>query len=102
MHRLTSQVEACDGFGRKSKIKGIRSLHPDYENYYINHYFGKSLEEFIDKIKRGSAAIGKNEISIMAKINRYFEIYKITKEKLDYIEKETGMNLTKFRDKIKL
>jgi hypothetical protein len=49
-------------------------MNPDYENYYINHYFGKSLEEFIEKSKRGSAAIGKNNISIMAKINRYFEI----------------------------
>ena len=70
--------------------------------WFINHYFGKSLEEFIEKVKRGSAAIGKNKISIMAKINRYFEIYKITREKIDFIEKKTGMNLSLYRKKIKM
>ena len=97
LHRLTSQVEACDGYGRKSQLKGIKSVRPDYENYYINHYFGKSLEEFIEKSTKGSAAIGKNNLSIMAKINRYFERYKVTKEKLDYIENKTGMNLSLYR-----
>ena len=100
LHKLTSKVNGCDGFGRRSKIKGIQNMNPDYENYYINHYFGKSLEEFIEKSKRGSAAIGKNNISIMAKINIYFEIYKITKEKIEFIEKKTGMNLSLQRKKI--
>ena len=102
LHRLTSQINGCDGYGRKSQIRGIKTMNPDYENYYINHYFGKSLEEFIEKVKRGSAAIGKNKISIMAKINRYFEIYKITREKIDFIEKKTGMNLSLYRKKIKM
>jgi hypothetical protein len=100
LHRLTSQVMACDGYGRKSEVKGIKNLHPDYENYNIIHYFGKSLEEFIEKVKRGSAAIGKNETSIKAKINRYFETYKLNKEKIDYIEKETGINLSFYRNKL--
>lgn len=82
MNRLISQIEACDSYGRKSQVKGIKSVRPDYENYYINHYFGKSFEEFIEKSTKGNATIGKNNISIMTKINRYFEI---TKEKLDYI-----------------
>lgn len=101
LHRLTSQVEACDGHGRKSLVVGIKTMDPDYENYYIIHYFGKSLEEFIEKAKKGSAAIGKNNISIMAKINRYFEIYNYNKEKIDYIEKETGMNLSKYKLNLK-
>ena len=91
---------ACDGYGRKSEVKGIKNLHPDYENYYINHYFGKSLEEFIEKVKRGRAAIGKNETSIKTKINRYFETSKLNKEKIDYIEKETGINLSFYRNKL--
>lgn len=95
LHKLTSQVIACDGFGRKSRNKGIKSIRPDYEYYYINHYYGKSLEEFVEKIKKGCAVNGKNEITMMAKINRYFEIYKMNKEKINYIEKHTGLNLTK-------
>ena len=101
LHRLTSQVEACDGYGKKSEVKGIKNLHPDYENYYINHYFGKSLEEFIEKIKRGSAAIGKNEMSIRAKIDRYFETYKITEQKINYIENKTKINLSIYKNKLK-
>ena len=97
---MTFQVEACDGYGKKSELNDIKNLHPDYENYYINHYFGKSLEEFIEKIKRGSVVTGKNEKSIMAKIIRYFETYKINKEKIDYIEKETGINLSLYRNKL--
>ena len=101
LHRLTSQIKACNGYGKKSVVKGIYSLYPDYENYYINHYFAKSLEEFIEKIKRGSAATGKNERSIKAKIARYFGTYKITKQKINYIENKTGFNLSIYKSKIK-
>jgi hypothetical protein len=101
LHRLTLQIKACDGYGKKSIVKGIYNLNPDYENYYINHYFAKSLEEFIEKIKRGSAATGKNEKSFRAKINRYFDTYKITKQKIDYIENKTGINLSVYKNKIK-
>ena len=75
LHNLASGLKSCDGFGLKSNITGIKTMRPDYENNYINHYYGKSLEEFVEKIKRGSAAIGKTNISILAKITRYFEIY---------------------------
>lgn len=37
----------------------------------------------------------------MAKINRYFEIYNYNKEKIDYIEKETGMNLSMYKLNLK-
>lgn len=101
LHRLTSQVRACDGFGRKSRDKGFKSIRPDYEYNFINHYFGKSLEEFIEKINKGCAVKGKNQKTILAKIYRYFEIYKIDKEKINYIEKYTGLNLTILKDNIK-
>lgn len=39
---------------------GVRTggLKPIWENYWINHYFFKSREEYLAKIKRGSAATG--------------------------------------------
>ena len=88
LHKLTSQLSSCDEFGRKSNTFKIYNLNPDFKINYINHYFGKSLEEFAEKIKRGSAAIGLSNTSLIAKINRYFEIYNIDKNKIDYIEKE--------------
>ena len=52
-HLLSKKVKACNGFGKASKLKGILSLNPDYEYNYIKHYYGKSVQEFVEKIKRG-------------------------------------------------
>ena len=100
LHKLTSQLSSCDGFGRNSNTYQIYNLDPDYKINYINHYYGKSLEEFAEKIMRGSAAIGKTNISLIAKINRYFQIYNIDKMKIDFLEKKTGLNLSNFRKNI--
>ena len=49
-HYLSNKIKGCNGFGKKNTSKKIESLEPDYNNYYINHYFGKSTEEFVNKI----------------------------------------------------
>ena len=95
LHNLVSNLKSCDGFGRKSNLTGIQTMRPDFKKNYINHYFQKSLEEFVEKIKRGDAASGLTNTSIIAKIIRYFEIYNINEKKISYIEKETGINLSK-------
>ena len=100
LHNLASNLKGCDGFGRISNISGIQSMRPDFKKNYINHYYGKSLEEFVEKLKRGSAAIGPTNRSIIAKINRYFDIYKITKKKINYLENMTGLNLSEYKKKI--
>ena len=98
LHKLAHGFKSCDGFGRESSTIGIKTLNPDFKKNYINHYFGKSLEEFVEKIKRGSAAIGKTNISLTAKINRYFDIYNINNFKIQYIEKEIGINLSRYKN----
>lgn len=97
LHQLSNGMTSCDGFGRISQTIGIKTLNPDYKKNYIKHYYGKSLEEFVEKIKKGSAAIGKTNISIIAKVNRYFEIYNKSNIKINYIEKETGINLSMYK-----
>ena len=74
-------------------------MNPDFKKNYINHYYGKSLQEFVEKIKRGSAAIGLTNISIIAKIDRYFDIYNINRKKINYIENKTGLNLSRYKIK---
>ena len=102
LHKLTSGLRSCNGFGKKSiNIDGIKTMMPDYKINYINHYYGKSLEEFIEKIKRGSAAIGRTNISIIAKINRYFDIYDIEEKKINYMEKKLFINLSNYKMKLK-
>ena len=31
----------------------IYALHPDYSYYYLDHYYSKSTEKFINKINKG-------------------------------------------------
>ena len=101
IHRLTVKIKGCDGFGRRSKLKNKETIRPDYEYYYIKHYYSKSLEEFIEKINRGDIYYGLNKNQKLGKIKKYFQLNKITFEKIDYIENKTGLNLKKYRNKLK-
>lgn len=71
----------------------------DFYNYYIDHYYYKSIEVFINKINEGDTLYdNKSKIS---RIRTYFSYNKITKEKIDLIENGTGFNLSEYRKLIK-
>ena len=102
-HYLTNQYHPCNGYGKPLKLHNLLTLEPDYENYYVIHYFTKSLEEFVEKIKRGDVYKGPgNKDFYMFQIDRYFEINELTKEKLDYIEEKLGkeVDLTEYRKRL--
>jgi hypothetical protein len=92
-HCISKDLKTCDGFGIMRKF-----LKPNYKYYYFKHYYCKSTEEFIDKLKKGDVHTIKNII----KIKFYFSYNKITNEKLNYIEKQTRENLTNFKYKLNL
>ena len=71
-------------------------------NAYIIHFKYKSTEEYINKYKRGYSNWLGSQINqhLYGKIEEYLADNKISKEKLDYFEKELKINLTKFRKKI--
>ena len=102
-HVLSEKLKACDGFGGKSKVKKIESLNPDYEFNFIRHYYGKSVQEFIEKIKRGDLLRGNGKKIIEWAIEKFFYINKITPEKIKYIYKHLGnkYNLTKYINELK-
>lgn len=91
-HCISDNLKTCDGFGIQRKF-----LKGDYKYYYFKHYYCKSTEEFIKKLKKGDVYLMKNK----NKIKFYFSYNKITSEKLNYIEKETGENLTYYKNLIK-
>ena len=69
---------------------------------YIIHFKYKSTEEYINKYKRGYRwRIGNNEFMMM-RIREYFEDNNATLEKVEYIEKELNINLSKIKTKYKL
>ena len=96
-HVLSEKLKACDGFGKKSKVKKIESLNPDYKFYYIRHYYSKSVQEFIEKIKRDDLLRGNAKKIIEWAIEKFFYINDITSEKINYKRKQLGnkYNLTK-------
>ena len=102
-HILNEKLFACNGFGKKSKINKIESLSPDYEFFYIKHYYSKSVQEFIEKINRGDLLRGNAKKIIEWAIEKFFYINKITYKKIKYIQEHLGYryNLTKYINELK-
>ncbi len=98
IHILNPKLISCDGFGKIKEVQGITTNESDHYYYYIDHYWSKSTEEFVHKLMKGDVAVGNNNTQqSLKKLNIYFAINQITLNKINYIEKKTKFNLTKFR-----
>ena len=100
-HRLSTRIKGCNGFGKEHKLIGIATNESDYENYYIDHYIYKSTEEFIEKVNKGCAFKYLDKNYQLGRIGSYFRKNKITLEKIELIENRTGINLSKYKSKLK-
>jgi hypothetical protein len=103
-HWLDKTIKGCNSFGKKIKPNKKKKLNNDIKTFkdcYIDHYCFKSTEEYIDKINKGDAVFGKNNKTMLHKIRLYFEYNNITFEKIEYIEKELGLNLEEYKEIIK-
>lgn len=96
-HNFGSDIKGCNGFGKKIKLIGIAIKESDFENYYIDHYYCKSTEEFIDKINKGCALYAQDQNYKLARIKTYLGYNKVTLEKVEMIEKNTGLNLSEYK-----
>ena len=100
-HLLSTDLHNCNGYGNKNRYYyKTYSNQNDYKNYYIDHYYSKSTEEFIEKLNKGDAYIDTLKY-VMQKVDKYFTQSEITKEKIDFIENKTGLNLSLYRSKVK-
>ena len=92
----------CDGFGIKVNLSSIYRSKPDFSVNYFDHYFTKSAEEYLNKMKKGDVFWGhlgrKVDINY---ISIYFGINKITHDKINFFENRTGVNLTNIRARLK-
>ena len=88
LHRFSYDLLNCNGYGYKNIAVDIRTKSPDYNNYYIIHYFSKSTEEFIEKIKRGDALKSSNFLK--GKIMKYRRQSVLTPEKINMLKKAFG------------
>ena len=97
IHRCNNWLRSCNGFGHIKTYNLIYTTEPDYNYYYIDHFYSKSTMEFIDKMNRGDA-IHDTVKNKMFRINKYFAQSNITKEKIDLIENKTGLNISMYRN----
>ncbi len=101
VHLLDKNIERCNGFGKVFKPRFIYCIKPDYKYYYIDHYFCKSTEEFVNKINRGGGIRGNSTKNKYKRINLYFKINKISLEKINFLAKNAGLNASKIMKNIK-
>ena len=99
-HRISLKLRNCNPYGKITALDGIETLEADYENYYIDHFYSKSTEEFINKLNKGDIIFGNEYNWNMAKVKTYFGYNKITLEKINLIENHTNLNLSEFKIKI--
>ena len=99
-HLGDTRLKSCNSFGLQEKYKCFYSYNGDQKYYYIDHFYSKSTEEFIEKITKGDA-FRNDPHYIYERIDKYFAQNKITKIKLDLIEKKANVNLSKYRKKLK-
>ena len=101
-HVIKFNKEVCDGFGVKSICESIHRDNPDYKYYYFDHYYTKSAEEYLSKLSRGPAFWGSKGKKIdLHYLSSYFDINKITLDKINYFENKTGIKLSNIRERLK-
>ena len=101
-HCLNYKLISCDGFGKVKNVQGIKTNESDHYYYYIDHYWSKSTQEFVNKLMRGDAILGnKNKKNNLRRIRLYFSINDLTVDKINYIENMTKYNLSKYRKRLK-
>ena len=92
VHRINENLKTCDGFGRRTHLKGIGTTIFDYKYNYIDHYFCKSTQEFVNKINKKDILHAGN--NLLSRVKVYFSYNKLTKEKLDYMKRHIIANIS--------
>ena len=82
----------------------FETLYPiNINKAYIIHFRYKSTEEFVNRLKRGYSNWFENRLKnfLLGNIKSYLKINKPTSEKINLIEKELNLDLSKFKKKRK-
>ena len=93
VHRINNDLITCNGIGNITHLDGAGTTLLDYEYSYIDHYFCKSTEEFVNKINKGDA-LYINQENLKDRIRVYFAINNRTKEKVDYMKNFIKTNIS--------
>ena len=72
---------------------------------WINHYYTKTIDEFCNKLEKGNVHFSKDNPDYLSKIKNKIKLFlyfnSITLDKLNKLEKCSGINLEQYKDRIK-
>ena len=92
VHKINNNLKTCDGFGRRTHLEGAGTNIIDYKYHYIDHYFCKSTQEFVNKLNKKDALFIDSNLRDRIKV--YFAINKPTKEKKEYMKSHIITNIS--------
>jgi hypothetical protein len=96
---------ACNNIGKTiNNYKSKLTSDINIDKAYIIHFRYKSTEEFIKRYKKGYNWVKDKKYLasyLKSKILDYFNYNQVTKNKVEYIERELHINLTKYNITIK-
>ena len=91
-HFGNKELINCNGFGELNSNNNIFAKKPDFNYFYVHHFFSKSTEEFIDKMKKGDCFF--DDFIKLRKIERYLNQSGKTKEKIKLLKTRLDINLS--------
>ena len=92
-HRPKHQLRTCDSNGNRVKTFNDVIIPPILDNVYIKHFATKTIEEYIDKMKRGHPS---QSLLLNKWIDNFFKINTVTSEKVKFIENKLNITLNKY------
>ena len=101
MYKLVKTIDGCNGYGEKVILKDLYMEKQDFSNYYIDKYFSKSVDEFIDKLNADDMLMENDKTAKINLFDNYFGFNDMSIEKIKYIQKKTKLNLKGYIDLLK-
>ena len=95
-YSLSNEIKGCNGFGKEANLVGLNMKEVDFEKYYIDYYFYKSIDEFIEKLKSEDY----NEELKKKIIRRYFDLNGLEYKRIAYFEKHSGINASIYHNEL--
>ena len=99
-YTATEEIKGCNAYGEYPEMENSTMIKQDFENYYIDYYFSKSVDEFIDKLNDRDMLMGKKKAWKMEAFDNYFGFNKMNISKIEYIENKTELNLSLYKNKL--
>lgn len=101
LHVPNKKIIICNSMGKRLKyIDSIYVKPPLLKYAYIMHYTTKTIEEYINKIKRGLIQNGVYNIS--ERIDKFFKINDFTEEKLKIFEDSFNQTFPQYHRRINM